>query len=451
MKIPMKEVFLIMSKDYLFQEIVVKNPVLIGTIGLCPVVAICTSLKAALIMSVITILTLIIAQALSSVLLRHLPQWLRMGLYTLVGMIVVLPSILLVEKVAPSTMLALGIYLPLLAVNPIVVRQCEREGINIGLAESFLNSLCAGLGYSAVLIFVGAIREILGNGTIWGKQILPIVPSAAMLMPMGGFVVLSFMAALLRAYFKKIDPEYAEELAVNSRTAIKGHGGIKALLIDTEDAGVPIAAESSLAEESKAAKDESNEKPISPAEEINPLPKKVKSEKPPKKSTRKKGKKSRGADEPVAPLEESPKPKYEFITLELPSSAEKSSDKPKDKEADSEDQTVVNSVVTRDSEHIDLGFKEAEETSRKKEAAKKRAQKAIDDARETASKIREESILAVPVSEEEAKSETSIVKKTHDSKIVYRSEELERLMSMSLDDILNGLPIEKNDDGEGEN
>lgn len=440
-----------MSKDYLFQEIVVKNPVLIGTIGLCPVVAICTSLKAALIMSVITILTLIIAQALSSVLLRHLSQWLRMGLYTLVGMIVVLPSILLVEKVAPSTMLALGIYLPLLAVNPIVVRQCEREGINIGLAESFLNSLCAGLGYSAVLIFVGAIREILGNGTIWGKQVLPIVPSAAMLMPMGGFVVLSFMAALLRAYFKKIDPEYAEELAVNSRTAIKGHGGIKALLIDTEDSGISVPTEYSPMAEPKAAEDESIENPIVPQEETVPLPKEVKSEKSPKRSAKRKSKKSRAADERVAVPEEPPKPKYEFITLELPSAAEKSSDKPMLQETAPEAQTAAASIVNKGSENIDESLKEAEKAAKKKEAAKKRAQKAMDDARETAAKIREESIPAGPVSEEEAKTETSTARKSHDSKIVYRSEELERLMSMSLDDILNGLPTENDDDGEGGN
>ncbi len=508
-----------MNKNYLFQEIVVKNPVLIGTIGLCPVVAICTSLKAALIMSLVTILTLIVAQALSSLVLRHFPQWFRMSLYMLVGMFVVVPCILLVEKIDPATMVALGIYLPLLAVNPIIVRQCEREGVNIGLAESFVNSLCAGFGYSAVLIVVGVVREIFGNGTVWGIKILPIVPAAGMLMPMGGFVVLAFMAAILRAYFRKIDPAYAEELAVNSRTAIKGGAGLKALLLDIEEpedtpryefismentapaepvsaepvaveeqpvaapAPVPAPAPEAVPEAPKTAADEIeqilkevsaefaeepavvgetaeeeaveeaiaevaavaaeyeiSEETISESaeekvsEEPKPAPqKKAKSEglfgkrdkNGDKNSSKKSGKKTgnkrakkaekattaknadKKAQEPVAPpvaAPETQKPKYEFITLELPSAAEK-----------------------------------------KKEESKKRAKKAMDEARETAAKINEP-VFAAPISEEEAKAETSTAKKKTTSNIVYRSDELERLMSMSLDDILDSLP----QDGGGE-
>lgn len=501
-----------MNKNYLFQEIVVKNPVLIGTIGLCPIVAICTSLKAALIMSLVTILTLIVAQALSSLVLRHFPQWFRMSLYMLVGMLVVVPCILLVEKVDPATMVALGIYLPLLAVNPVIVRQCEREGVNIGLAESFVNSLCAGFGYSAVLIVVGVVREIFGNGTIWGLKVLPIVPAAGMLMPMGGFVVLGFMSALLRAYFRKIDPAYAEELAVNSRTAIRGRTGLKSLLLDMEEAEDTPRYEFISMENTVPAEPVVSEEPVSIAEAVPPAPvsvpekpktaedeieqilkevstefaeesaiaggapessdsegaveeaiaevaaavaeyeisndtipedavpevgeakaaeeskpvvqKKPKSEavfgKRNKNSGKKSGKKTGKAGKvaegkksakqveeqvtPPAPIENVQKPKFEFITLELPSAAEK------------------------------------------KEESKKRAEKAAEEARKTATP-KNEPAFAAPISEEEAKAETSTAKKKTTSNIVYRSDELERLMSMSLDDILDSLP---QDGGRGE-
>lgn len=488
-----------MSKNYLFQEIIVKNPVLIGTIGLCPIVAICTSLKAAFIMSAITILTLIIAQALSSLVLRHLPQWFRMGLYMLVGMLVVVPFILLVEKLDPTTMLALGIYFPLLAVNPVIVRQCEREGVNIGLSESFFNSLCAGFGYSAVLVIVGIIREILGNGTIWGVPVLPITPAAGMLMPMGGFVILAFLAALLRAYFKKIDPVYAEELAVNSRTAIKGHRGIKALLIEADDEPqmpadqlsgandlpsdqkaeeTPVtepvlkedeqfSAEAEIAQMIKEVASVSEDKEFSAsdaefAEGSAPdisagnldVAEKSKRDKKSKKASKKSEKASRkrapkktvGTEETESQpqVEAQQKPKYEFITLELPSAK-----KSEEKIAENQDAPLHKNIAedTPNEKPVSKNEKKAEQ---KKTEAKKRAQKAMDDARETAAKIAEEQVLAVPVSEEEAKVETSTAKKKHDSKIVYRSEELERLMSMSLDDILNGLPSGNDNSEEGE-
>lgn len=210
------------NKNYLFQEVLLKNPVLVGTIGLCPVVAICTSLKAALIMSAITIITLIVAQLLTSLFLKHLPQWVRLGLYTLVGMIVVIPSMYLVDKFSPEVMLALGIYFPLLAVNPLVVRNCEREAVDASIGKSLMTSICAGIGYSAVLIVVGLVREILGAGAIWGKEIKFLNPAAVFLMPVGGFIIIAYLASILRIYFRDIDPEFADDLIENSRTNIKG-------------------------------------------------------------------------------------------------------------------------------------------------------------------------------------------------------------------------------------
>ena len=196
------------KKSRLFEEVLVKNPVLVGTIGLCPVVAICTSFKAALIMSAITILTLVVAQVITSLLLQHITQWVRLGLYTIIGMLVVIPSMLVVQKLTPETMLAFGIYFPLLAVNPLIVRNCEREAVDTSLGNAILTSLCAGVGYSLVLIIVGGIREILGSGM------------KVMLMPAGGFIIIAYLAAALRKYFRKIDPKFADELIANSRTNI---------------------------------------------------------------------------------------------------------------------------------------------------------------------------------------------------------------------------------------
>ncbi|NLL62895.1 MAG: hypothetical protein GX241_01425 [Ruminococcaceae bacterium] len=229
----------LLNKSYFFQEVLLKNPVLIGMIGLCPIVAICTTLKVAIVMSIITIVTLVIAQTLTVLVFKKMPTWFRMSFYAFVGMIVVCVSMVIIDKIAPEIMLVFGIYLPLLAVNPVIVRQCEREGINVGLFEAVINSICVGIGYSLVLLVVGFIRELLGNGSIWGYNIKHFTPIVGFLMPMGGFVVLAYLAAALRTYFRKLDPEFADELAVNSSAAIKKQRKtLKEIPVEKEDVAV---------------------------------------------------------------------------------------------------------------------------------------------------------------------------------------------------------------------
>lgn len=205
----------------MLSEVVIKNPVLVSTIGLCPVVAICTTLKSAVLLSIITYLTMIFAQVLSAVMFKSCPQWIRVALYTLSGMAIVAPSMLLLEHVLPENMIALGIYLPLLAINPLITRQCERVAVKSSVRNAFINAVCCATGYSAVLLVTGFVRELLGLGTIWDFRVISLPTATALTSPFGGFLILGFMSALLRVYFKKVDPQYAEVLEVESRTSIK--------------------------------------------------------------------------------------------------------------------------------------------------------------------------------------------------------------------------------------
>ena len=208
-------------KEEMFSEVIVKNPVLVSTIGLCPVVAICTSLKSAVALSIITYLTMIFSQIISASFLKYCPQWARVALYTLSGMAIVAPSMLLLEKISPENMLALGIYLPLLAINPLITRQCERVAVKSTVKQAAINAVGCATGYAAVLLITGFLRELFGLGTLWGLRVISSPTATALTNPFGGFIVIGFMAAILRWYFKKIDPEYAEELAINSRSSIK--------------------------------------------------------------------------------------------------------------------------------------------------------------------------------------------------------------------------------------
>ncbi len=208
-------------KTEMFTEAIVQNPVLVSTIGLCPVVAISTTLKSAVLLSVITYLTMIFSQVLTASLLKKFPQWTRVALYTLCGMAIVAPYMLFMQKLFPEDMIALGIYLPLLAINPLITRQCERVAVKSTVKHAFVNAVSSASGYSAVLIITGFIREIFGLGEIWGYKIFITHPATALTNPFGGFILIGFMAAALRWYFKKVDPQYAEELAIHSRTSIK--------------------------------------------------------------------------------------------------------------------------------------------------------------------------------------------------------------------------------------
>ena len=404
-----------MNNNYFFQEVVIKNPVLVGIIGLCPVVAICTSLKSALIMSLITILTLIVAQALSALVFKHLPQWLRLGLYALVGMVVVGPFILLIAKVSPSSMLAFGIYLPLLAINPIITRQCEREGVTLSFGKTILNAVCAGTGYSIVLIITGFLRELAGSGAIFGKRIIPVSPASVFLMPAGGFIILAYLAAVLRLYFKKIDPEYAEELAINSRSAIKKSRTLKATLLGEEEPLEEVFEGEELIKPELLTKKKSDDKEAAKDKKILGRKKIADKEKASEKTARKKKKteaaksEEKADDKPLestvkselsktAPLPSNAKvthrtEKFEFITLDL-SASEKTKE-----EAEA--------------------FREAVEKSKEKPPQKQRTSK-----RNQTKKVKN------PENKDKAS-------------IVYKSDELEKLMAMSLDDIIDTLPETK--------
>lgn len=418
-----------MHNNYFFQEVVIKNPVLVGIIGLCPVVAICTTLKSALIMSLITILTLVIAQALSSLVFRHLPQWLRLGLYALVGMAVVVPFILVIEKVSPSSMLAFGIYLPLLAINPIITRQCEREGVTPEFGKTILNALCAGAGYSLVLIIVGFLRELLGSGAILGKRIIPISPASVFLMPAGGFIILAYLAAALRLYFKKIDPEYAEELAINSRSSIKKSRTLKATLLGEDEPLEEVFEGEELIKPELKAKKKGIEKRKSSkkkTEDKKAESKKIESRKAEKRKAEDKKDESSKSENKKTEIKKNEVEDTEVqndVPLETTIKAELSNTAPLPSNAKVTRRTEKFEFITLDlsasekSKEEAEAFKAAVEKSKEKKPQKQRTK------RNQAKKVRE----------------TSPEKKDNSS-IVYKSDELEKLMAMSLDDIIDTLP-----------
>lgn len=171
------------------------NPLLIEAVGISPVVAIAVSLKTAAYLALITMVLLIVAETLTSLFLKKLPRHIRIGIYMLIGTAVVIPFVTLVEATAVSN---IGLFLPLVSVNSIIVLHCERYAIHRNVKLSIADSLASGIGYGVVVLVVGFLRELLGSGSVFGVPVASMPKSSGILMPFGGFIVLGFLAALLK-------------------------------------------------------------------------------------------------------------------------------------------------------------------------------------------------------------------------------------------------------------
>lgn len=204
---------------------VIRNPLLLEAVGLCPVVAIATTLKSALFLALVTAVELIICEVLASRFLKNVKRYIRVAIYFFVGMVIVYPIMYLVTRFIPSLSLEFGIFLPLMAVNSLLALHCERVAVKRTVKDSFLDAVSVSVSYGAVAVLAGLLREILGNGTLGGAQLHLPVTFSAMLTPFGGLLILGFSAAALKGYIYKKYPQSSPDRAFNTsevRQSLKG-------------------------------------------------------------------------------------------------------------------------------------------------------------------------------------------------------------------------------------
>lgn len=204
---------------------VIRNPLLLEAVGLCPVVAIATTLKSAVFLALVTAIELIICEVLASRFLKNVKRYIRVAIYFFVGMVIVYPIMYLVTRFIPSLSLEFGIFLPLMAVNSLLALHCERVAVKRTVKDSFLDAISVSVSYGAVAVVAGFLREILGNGTLGGAQLHLPVTFYAMLTPFGGLLILGFSAAVLKWYIYKKYPQSSPDRAFNTsevRQSLKG-------------------------------------------------------------------------------------------------------------------------------------------------------------------------------------------------------------------------------------
>lgn len=189
-----------------------KNPVLVQLLGLCSVLAITTSLFNGIGMGLSVTVILICSNVLISALRKVIPSQIRIAAYIVIiaGFVTIVDLIL--QAFLPELSESLGMFIPLIVVNCIILGRAEAFASKNGVLVSALDGLCQGIGYTVALVIMCVIRELLGSGTFGGGilnggegiVIIPEgFPAMQMVMPVGGFLTLGFVIAGFQWYMRR--------------------------------------------------------------------------------------------------------------------------------------------------------------------------------------------------------------------------------------------------------
>mgnify|MGYP001059795220 FL=1 len=183
-------------RDFFRSGIITNNPVLIQLLGMCPTLATTTSLINAIGMGLSATFVLVCSNVLISLLRRFIPQKIRIAAYIVIIAGFVTLVDMLLEAYFNSIYNALGVFIPLIVVNCIILARAESFASKHQVLPSFMDGLTMGLGFTFALAILGTIREILGNGTILGFQLFGgAAPLSILALPAGGFLTLGFVIA----------------------------------------------------------------------------------------------------------------------------------------------------------------------------------------------------------------------------------------------------------------
>ena len=178
--------------------IIKENPVLCLVLGTCPTLAVTTGVSSAVGMGLAATAVLVCSNSVISALRKVIPNKVRIPAYiTIIAAFVTIVQ-MIVKAYAPSLNDALGVYLPLIVVNCIILGRAEMFASKNGVVASALDGLGMGIGFTAALFLMGSIREILGAGSWLGLPI-PILnsnPILIFILPPGGFFVFGMLMAI---------------------------------------------------------------------------------------------------------------------------------------------------------------------------------------------------------------------------------------------------------------
>ena len=192
-----------------FKEgLITNNPVLVQVLGMCSTMAITTSFFNGLGMGLAVTVILTLSNVIISAIRKIVPDKIRIAMFIVVIAGFVTCVDLLIQAYVPSLASSLGVFIPLIVVNCIILGRAESFSYKNGVAASFFDGIFQGIGYTVVLLIMCIIRELLGAGTFGGGilgpdlkgiQIIPSqFPAGMLTLPVGGFLVLGCLIAFMQ-------------------------------------------------------------------------------------------------------------------------------------------------------------------------------------------------------------------------------------------------------------
>jgi len=193
------------SMGAFFNGLIKENPTFVLMLGMCPTLAVTTAVINGIGMGLSTTAVLICSNIVISLLRKFIPNKIRIASYIVIvaGFVTVVEMIL--KAYAPALSASLGIYIPLIVVNCIILGRAEAFASKNGVVKSAFDGLGMGLGFTAALTLIASVREILGAGTFGGIQLFGdnFQPASIMILPPGAFLTLGILIAIFNYVSKK--------------------------------------------------------------------------------------------------------------------------------------------------------------------------------------------------------------------------------------------------------
>jgi electron transport complex protein RnfE len=196
-----------MKKSQIFTRGLIKeNAVLVLMIGLCPALAVSGTVRDAFGMGLAATFVLFFSNIIISMMRKRIPNEVRIPIFILIISTFVTIIDYFMQAFQPNLYQALGVFVPLIVVNCMILGRAEAYASKNSVINSALDGLGVGLGFTLALTVMGAIREIFGNGTLLGMAIFgegfKNAPVIFMILPPGAFLVIGVMKALINRYSK---------------------------------------------------------------------------------------------------------------------------------------------------------------------------------------------------------------------------------------------------------
>lgn len=182
-----------------FKKMFAENPVFVLLLGMCPTLGTSTSVINGLGMGLSATAVLICSNFFISILRKFIPAKIRIASYIVIIAGFVTAVDMALKAYLPDISASLGVFIPLIVVNCIILARAESFASKNTPGKSAIDGLCMGLGFTAALVILSAIRELLGNGTLLGLPVLgsSYPPAIMMILPPGGFIVLGVVLGVI--------------------------------------------------------------------------------------------------------------------------------------------------------------------------------------------------------------------------------------------------------------